>query len=101
MLAGRHVPVRPHPGSRRLARWLPIAGFCPLLCGCSVAPMPIYTSLPAQPGARGSAVPVASQGAAPASKHARHAAARQAAAARRPGTYAALGRQALATLRGE
>src|SRR5690349_2660548 len=103
MLAGRHVRARPPPGSRRPERWLPIAGFCALmLCGCSVAPMPIYDSIPAQPGARGSAAPLAAQGAtASASKPARHAAAAQAAAARHPGSYAALARRAVATLEGE
>jgi hypothetical protein len=64
--------------------------------------MPIYSSFLAQPGARGSAAPVAAQGAtAPASKRARHAAAIQAAAARHPGSYAALARRAVATLEGE
>jgi len=103
MLAGWHVRARPPPGSRRLHRWLPIAGFCALvLCGCSVAPMPIYDSSPAQPGARGSTAPVAALNATtPASRPARHAANAQAAAARHPGTYAALGRHALATLEGE
>jgi phage protein U len=103
MLAGWHVRARPPPGSRRPGRWLPIAGFCALmLCGCSVAPMPIYDSMPGQPGARGSAVPLAAQGAtAPASKPAQRAAAAQAAAARHPGSYAALARRAVATLEGE
>jgi phage protein U len=104
MLAGWHVRVRPHPGSRLLARWLPIAGFCALmLCGCSMAPMPIYSGFPAQPGAPGSAAPLAAQGAAaPAGQSAQHAGAAQAGApVRHPGTYAALGRRALVTLEQE
>ena len=94
---------RTRPGRWGPARWAPIAGVLALvMCACSVAPMPIYDSSQAQPATLGSAAPVAAQGTtAPASKPNRHAAAAQAAAARHPGTYAALGRHALATLEGE
>ena len=68
--------ARTRPGPQGSPRWALIAGILALLlCGCSVAPMPIYDSLPAQPGARGSAAPLPAQSAtAPASRHARHAA---------------------------
>jgi phage protein U len=95
--------ARTRPGPRGPVRWALIAGILALvLCGCSMAPMPIYNAFPAKPGVRGPAIPVAVQGTAPARTRAqRGAAAALAAAARHHGTYAALGRRALATLEGE
>ena len=51
---------RTRPGRWGPARWAPIAGVLALvMCGCSVAPMPIYDSSQAQPATLGSAAPVA------------------------------------------
>jgi len=72
-----------------------------VLCGCTTPPTPIINGFPAEPGTRGSAVPVTVQGAAPAGAPAPAAAAAQTGAANQPGTYAALGRHALAVLEGE
>ena len=100
MLASRLVRARPRPKSGRPGRWAPAAAFVALvLCGCGTTQLPVINGVPGSPGAPGSAVPVPGQGGAPAPG--RSAAAVQSAAARHPGTYAALARGALATLEGE
>jgi hypothetical protein len=97
----RRIWARPRRKTRLTARLATVAGILALvLTGCTTAPTPIINGFPGDPGARDSAVPVPGQSIAPANAPARPAAA-QAAAARHPGTYAALGRQALATLEGE
>jgi hypothetical protein len=84
-----------------MARLAAVAGLLALvLGGCTTAPTPIFNGFPVQRGTRGSAVPVGVPGTAPASARAPVAGA-PAAAAKRPGTYAALARHALVTLEGE
>ena len=100
MLASRRVRARPRLKSRRPGRWAPAAAFVALvLCGCGTTQMPVINGFPIKPGAPGSAVPVPGLGSVP--TPGRSAAAVQSAAARHPGTYAALARRALATLEGE
>jgi hypothetical protein len=94
--------TRARPGPRGPGRWAPIAGILALvLCGCTTPPTPIINGFPAEPGTHGSAVAEPVRGIPPANAPAQRAAAAQAAAARRPGSYAALARRAVATLEGE
>jgi hypothetical protein len=103
LFVDRRVRVRPRREARLTVRKAAVAGLLAVvLGGCATAPTPIINGFPAEPGAHGSAVPLADQGGAPpASPPTTRAAAAQTAAARHPGTYAALSRQALATLEGE
>ena len=103
LFVDRRMRARPRREARWTARLASVAGLLALvLCGCATAPTPIINGFPAQPGTRGSAVPIAMQGTVPTSAPASGAASvAQAAAAKHPGSYAALGRQALATLEGE
>ncbi len=100
MAASRRVRARLRLKSRRPGRWAPAAAFVALvLCGCGTTQLPVINGFPGSPGAPGSAVPVPGQGGAP--TPGRSAAVVLSAAARHPGTYAALARRALATLEGE
>ena len=71
-----------------------------VLGGCTTAPTPIINGFPGDPAAHGPAIRVPAHLAAPAAP-AQSAATAQTTAGRHPGTYAALGRKALATLEGE
>ena len=102
LFVDRRMRAQPRRQARWTARLASVAGLLALvLCGCATAPTPIINGFPAEPGTRGSAVPVPGQRAAPAATPAQPAAAALAAATARPGTYAALARHALVTLEQE
>ena len=100
MFADRRMRVRPRREARWPVRAWAVAGLL-ALAGCTTAPTPIINGFPGNPGAHDSAVAVPGYVAAPAAAPAKPAAAAAATATARPGTYAALARQALATLEGE
>ncbi len=102
MLASRRVRARLRPKSRRPHRWAPAAAIAAaVLCGCGTSQMPVINGFPVHPGAPGSAVAVPGQGGAPAPGRLAAAVQQDAARHAASGSYAALGRRALATLEGE